>query len=368
MQHVIDPNDLPGLPELMIAGPGHLHDADLVALGHQVLAHYGEVWTQLHNETLDALGHLLGTSERPYLIPGSGTACLEVGALNLFEPGDSVVVVDTGFFGVRLKEIAESIGLAVTTVPVEAGAPADPVQVSRAMEGAAGLITTHVDTSTGVRHPIDELARAAHDAGAVIMVDAIASAGGETIDLDQMDIDLLVSSTQKGLEAPPGLGIVATTRKGREKVLSRRSEVKSWYLSLARWDQYREEWGSWHPHPVTMPTNLVLALASSLKRILETGREASIAKRTELARYTRERLGELGLKPVPQPGAEANLVVAVWADDPLSLQTRLLEGGIMVSGGLGPTHDRAIRVGLMGRTATRDHVDKLVRILSEGLA
>ncbi|HVL33782.1 MAG TPA: hypothetical protein VM600_09420, partial [Actinomycetota bacterium] len=146
----IDPHRLPEMPELMIVGPGELHDSDLEVLGRQVIAHYGDVWTELHTETLNALGNLLGSAETPYLIPGSGTTCLDAALLNLFEPGDTVVVANTGFFGNRLLEIAKQQRLETIEIGVEVGHAADPQQLGEAARasGAAGVLLTHVDTST----------------------------------------------------------------------------------------------------------------------------------------------------------------------------------------------------------------------------
>lgn len=364
---MIDPNNLPPLPELMIAGPGHLHDDDLAALGHQVIAHYGDTWTQLHRETLEALGRVLGAPELPYLVPGSGTTALEMGILNLFEPGQRVVVADTGFFGVRLMDIARALRLEVTVVPVEVGAAADPSRLAEAATGASGILTVHVDTATGVRHPIAEIAQAARTARVLYLVDGIAAAGGEHVDIEGMQIDAYITGTQKGFEAPPGLGIVALGPGGRRAIDGRSAPPSSWYLDIGTWDKYRSEWGAWHPHPVTMPTNLVLALASSLKRIEAHGIAKWIDDRAALAHYCREGLTALGLKPVPQPGVEANLVVAAWADEPAKLQEVALRHGLMISGGLGPTANKAIRIGLMGRTATQSTVDRLLQVLSQAI-
>lgn len=355
------------MPELMIAGPGELHTEDLEVLGRQVIAHYGDVWTQIHTDVVAATGRFLGAADLPYLIPGTGTTCLDAGFFNLFAPGQKVVVANTGYFGGRLMSIARQHRLEVIEVPVEVGTPADPARIAEVATGADGVLTTHVETATGVRHPIEEIAAAAHDAGAVCMVDAIASAGGELIDVDRMKIDLLVTGTQKGLESPPGLGIIALSEGGRSRVEARGSRPESWYLDLKVWDQYRDEWGTWHPHPVTMPTNLIMALASSLARIDEVGIEAWVAARADLAKRCREGLRDLGLDPVPQAGAEANLVVAAWADDPAAIQKHLLDNGLMISGGLDPTMGRAIRVGLMGRTATPEMVDRVLSLVKEAL-
>ncbi len=353
------------MPALMIAGPGEVHDETLEVFGRQMIAHYGDVWTELHTRTIALLGDFLGAADPPYLVPGTGTTCLDMALFNVFEPGQKVVVANTGFFGMRLMEMAGQHQLEVTEVPVEVGAPIDPDAIRSAAKGADGVLSVHVDTATGVRHPIEDIARAAHEVGAIYMVDGIASVGGELVNVDRMGIDALVTGTQKGLEAPPGLGILALSEGGRARVKSRRDKPLSWYLDVDVWDWYRREWGAWHPHPVTMPTNLVLALLASLQRLTELGLEAVVAARADLAKRCREGLRDLGLEPVPHAGAEANLVVAAWADDPTAIQKHLLSRGIMISGGLTPTQGKAIRVGLMGRTATEEMVDRVLEGVAE---
>lgn len=359
MEH-IDPRKLPAVPELMIAGPGELHEDDLAALGHQVLAHYGDLWTQIMNETVDALGELLG-AEEPYIMPGTGTVCLDAAFFNLFEPGQRVVIPNTGFFGTRLMEIARSHHLEVIEVPVDVGEPIDVATVADAAKGADGIVTVHVETATGVRHPIADIAEAARRAGAVYLVDGIASAGGEILSVEGMGLHGLVTASQKGLEGPPGLGIVALSAAGRERVAARSERPHSWYLDLETWDWYRTEWASWHPHPVTMPTNLVLAQAASLRRILGAGLEGYIERRAKLAARCRDGLRDLGLQPIPREGCEANLVVAAWTDAPAALLKHVAEHqGIAISGGLAPTLGKAIRIGLMGRTATDEMVERVL--------
>lgn len=364
----VDPHDLPHLPDLMIPGPGELHDDDLELVGHQVIAHYGDLWSRLHAQTVADVGRLLGASEPPYLMAGSGSLCLDAAVANLFEPGQRIVVAMTGFFGTRLKEVAAAHRLEVVDVPVEAGEPADPARIAEAAQGAHGVATVHVETATGVRHPVADIAEAAREAGAYCLVDAIASAGGETLAVDEMGIDCVVTSTQKGLEAPPGLGVLALSERGRERVRDRSEPPRSWYLDLRTWDWYRTNWGAWHPHPITMPVNVVLALAGSVRRILDAGVDRYIARRADLAKRCREGLAGLGLEPVPRAGCEANLVVAAWAPDPATLIGHVAEHGIMISGGLDPTMGRAIRVGLMGRNATEDKVDRLLDIIAGYLA
>ncbi len=363
----MDPRDLFDGPELMIVGPGEMHPDDLEILGHQMVAHVGPRWTEYHNETCDALGRLLGASDRPYVIPGTGTTCLDAAMMNLFEPGDRVVVFDTGFFGTRLIEIATVQGLDVTVEPVEIGQAIDPARVSAAADGAAGVLVVHVETSTGVRHPIREIAAAAHDAGAVLFVDGIASVGGELVDVDGWGIDALVTGTQKGLECAPGLGIIAWGEGGRARVDARPAPPPTFYLDLTRWDWYREHWGPWHPHPVTMPATLVLALLASVNRINGVGIETWVERRAALAAKCRDGLRDLGFAPVPAPGVESNMIVAVHAENAPDIQAKVLEQGILIAGGLAPLQGVTLRIGLMGRTATEAMVDRVLEAVARAV-
>jgi len=347
----------------MMAGPAELHDHTLATLGEQVSSCVGAAWVEQHNQTVELLGQLLG-ADRPYLIPGSGTTAIDCAIDNMFEPGQKVAVASTGFFGSRLAEIAAARRLQVVEVPVEVGAPLDPQALARVVAaGVDGVLAVHVETSTGVRHPVEDIAAIARAHGALCLIDGIASVGGERARVDELGIDCLVTSTQKGLEAPPGLAIVALGPGGRDRLRARATRPASWCLDLQVWDRYREDWAAFHPHPVTMPTNLVLALRSSLEHIFAVGLDVWIDRRAALARRCREGLAQLGLASVPRPGAEANLIVAAYAADAAAILRHLLECGIQLSGGLPPLAGRVIRVGLMGRTATDEMVDRAVALV-----
>jgi hypothetical protein len=114
-----------------------------------------------------------------------------------------------------------------------------------------------------------------------------------------------------------------------------------------------------------MPPPLVLALASSLRRIMDTGLEKWIDARAALARGCREGLRDLGFAPVPQPGVESNMVVAFWAEDAPAIQRHVLVQGIQISGGLAPLAGRTLRIGLMGRTATEAMVGRVLEAIAK---
>ncbi|MFP5223992.1 MAG: pyridoxal-phosphate-dependent aminotransferase family protein [Actinomycetota bacterium] len=356
-------------PRLMIVGPGELHDPDLEVMGEQLVAHFGDAWQQEHEATVAVVGRMLGCEHPPYLIPGSGTAALDAALLNLFEPGQRVVIPDTGFFGNRLLEIAAAHRLDVFRLEVEIGEPVDPAVVAdaAAKHRAAGVVLCHVDTSVATRNPIREIAEAARSEGAITVVDGIASVGGEPCEVDGFGLAALVTATQKGLESPPGLAILALGPEGVARVAARSQRPHTFYLDLQVWDRYRKEWPH-HPHPVTMPANIVKATRSSVERILAQGLGATIEAKHALAAKVRAGLDELGLRPVARADAQAGMIVAAYAEEANRIVGGVLERGIMIAGGLAPLAGRAIRVGVMGKTANEEMVEATLAAIRETLA
>jgi alanine-glyoxylate transaminase / serine-glyoxylate transaminase / serine-pyruvate transaminase len=350
-------------PTLMIPGPCEVEAHVLAVLGAQVGAHYGPVWAACHAEVLRLLAGLLDAAS-VYVLPGSGSAAIDATVGTLFAPGATVVVPDTGYFGRRLAEIARAHSLFVRTVSVRPGHPVTVPDATALLPGSDGLLTVHVETSTGVRHPVAELAEAARAAGALSVVDAVASAGGEELSVRDMGLDAVVTAPQKGLGAPPGLGIVALGERTESR------SARGWYLNLATWDGAREESPDWEPHPVTMPTNVVLALAAAARHILRQGGiSARIARSRQLADYCRSRLERIGLPSAASPDAAANLVVVVRHARADELRRELLaDAGIAIAGGLAPFDQGMLRIGLLGRNANEAAVDRLVDALDRLLA
>jgi alanine-glyoxylate transaminase/serine-glyoxylate transaminase/serine-pyruvate transaminase len=351
-------------PRLMIPGPCQPRDEVLEAWRQPVQPHYGTLWARVHAQALELVRELTA-AEWAYLLPGSGTLAIEAAICGAFRPGQSVVVPDTGYFGSRLVDMARAHGLRVRRLAVHPGEPVTTAQVMRRLTGADGVVMVHVETSTGVRHPVQDIARAVRQAGGLTVVDAVSSLAGESLALDDGGVDAVAAGTQKGLGCPPGLGIVALNDRAHARL--RTDPRVPWYLDLRRWDRERRDSPAWEPHPVTMPTNLVLALVASLRQITATGVPQWLADRGAVAAHCRARFAALGLELVPSPGSEANLVVVARHPDPGRVRAAVLrEAGIVVAGGLQPVPG-AIRVGLMGAHGTTAMVDALCSALRSAL-
>jgi len=348
------------IPRLMIPGPCQPRPEVMAAFRRPVSAHYGPLWAAQHEEALTFVRRLVG-SDWAYLLPGSGSLAIEAAIVNTFRPGQRVVVPDTGYFGRRLIEMARAHGLDVCELAVEPGQAIEPQRVAELLPRADGIILVHVETSTGIRHPLADIAALARRAGAAIVVDAVSSIAGEELDVRGWGIDAVAASTQKGLGCPPGLGIVALSETGHERILD--DHPRPWYLDLTRWDRERRESPTWEPHPITMPTNLVLALIESLRTIMAVGVPQWREERVGVAEYCRDRLAERGFALTGLPEERASLVVVARCGQPAEARLQVLQSaGIAITGGLDPIPD-AIRIGLMGQFGTVEMVDECVAAL-----
>src|SRR5262249_23275327 len=159
------------------------------------------------------------------------------------EPGDKMLVCVKGVFGARMKDIAERAGAVVTSIERPYGEVFEPEEVKAAIHRVRPKVLgiVHAETSTGAWQPVEEIARIAHDAGALLALDCVTSLGGVPVETDAWEIDAICSGSQKCLGAPPGLAPVTFGQRAVEALSKRKTEVQSYYFDLSLIQQY---WGS----------------------------------------------------------------------------------------------------------------------------
>lgn len=360
----------------MIPGPVAVEEETLREMGGPVQVHYGPEWTAVYNETRELLQRVFRTLGEVHILVGSGSAGLDAAVGSLTSPGETILVGVNGFFGQRLMEICQ--GYALRAVPVEAplGEPLTVEAVRSALAQhpqAAALAVVQLETSTAVVNPVREIAAAAAERGVPVIVDAVSSLGGIPLEMDSWGIDICASATQKCLGAPPGLSPVAVSGRAREIMRSKPQRGHGWYLNLQIWSRYAEEWADWHPFPITMATNTVLALRVALQRLLADGIEARLRRYTALAMRLRNGVRGLGLKPFTPDERLAPVLTAINCPEGFTsgeIVRYLYERcGIRISGGLGPElKDRIFRVGHMGPVVGEADIDAVLEGLTALLA
>jgi alanine-glyoxylate transaminase/serine-glyoxylate transaminase/serine-pyruvate transaminase len=349
---------------LLIPGPVDLDPQTLAILASPAAPHYGDEWVAAYKATTEGLKPIFGTDGDVFVLVGSGSSGLDAAVGSMLGAGKRLALVRNGFFAARFGEIAEAQGLEVLPIDSPWGEAARPEELRVALDRMAhidALALVHVETSTGVLNPLREIAAIANERGLPVIVDAVTSLGGVELQMDAWGIDICVSASQKALAAPAGLAMVAVGRRGWEYLDRNPVGRRGWYLDLRTWRRYVAEWGSWHPHPATIPSGTLFALRWRVEQTLALGLEAAIARHYAAAARFRGGLAELGLHTYVAE-ADAAPMVSVIAVEPPHDATEIAarmrdEQGLLIGGGMGPLNGRVVRVGHMGEGLTDDYID-----------
>jgi alanine-glyoxylate transaminase/serine-glyoxylate transaminase/serine-pyruvate transaminase len=348
---------------LYTPGPGDVDDDVLAALATPVIRHYGPEWMEIYHETQGLLKQVFKTDNELFFVPGPASALMDMSIGSLLKTGEKIIVGVNGFFGERLVHIAEGYGLEIIPFTAPLGRPLDPDELDRllAQHPQAGVVAiVHHETGTTVLNPLSELARRAKSAGRVMVVDAVSSLGGTDVRCDEWGIDVCVTTPNKCLEAVPGIGFITVSPAAWKLVDSHPRSNHGWYLNLKTWRKYATEWGSWHPTPVTLPTNVILASLTSLRRIVGTGLEAHFAKYRWASESVRSGLRAVGFEMFVEDEYASPIVTGVCgrAGFEVSELTTWLAGerNIAVGSGLGELSSKMFRVGHLGKAATREYL------------
>jgi alanine-glyoxylate transaminase/serine-glyoxylate transaminase/serine-pyruvate transaminase len=359
---------VPSVPKRLLLGPGpsEVNPEVLRSLALPPLGHLDPVLLEIMGQIQDLLRRSFGTKNHLTLaLSGTGTSGMEAALANSVEPGDRVLVGVIGYFGERLCEIAKRVGGVVERIEGEWGKPLDPEDVRKAIEKHEPRVVclVHAETSTGVVQDLTGIADAAHKVGALLLVDAVTSLGGQTLRVDDWGIDICYSGSQKCLGAPSGLAPITFSERAVERIKQRTKPVDSFYLDMLLLDKYWSE-RQYH-HTISAP--LIYALYTSLSLLHSEGLEASWERHRLNHRAFRKGIEAMGLHLLPDEAFSLwplNAVLVPGGLDEAKIRSSLLnEHGIEVGGGLGPLKGKLLRVGLMGYGSRREFVLELLAAL-----
>ena len=357
---------------LMIPGPVGVDDDVLEALGQPVRAHYGDAWTALYKRVVAGMKDVFKTDGDVHLMFGSGMAGIETCLASVLSPGDEVLIASNGLFGDRMADVAAAIGMTVHVVRPEVAHAVTAAQVSAALKehpNVRAVGAVHHETSVGVLNEVRGICEAAHEHGALTIVDGISAVGGVPFEMDAWGVDLCVTVGNKCIGAPIGVAPVAAGKRALEALDDGRPKAAGWYLNLATWRKFAREWGGWHPHPTTMPTNVIEALDVALADLLNEGVENRWRRLASARDRVREGLEEMGFKMLSPIDIASPVTTASYGLPGMSIPEYmgylLREHHIQIGGGLGPLSGKIFRVGHMGRAAEPGAIDRYLRATAE---
>ncbi|MBA3654912.1 MAG: alanine--glyoxylate aminotransferase family protein [Actinobacteria bacterium] len=354
------------LPERILMGPGpsNPYPEAMSALGRPMLGHLDPDFLAVLDETCDRLRTVFRTAN-PLTLPisGTGSAGMEAAFVNLVGPGDVVVVGVNGLFGERMCDVAARCGGDVVRVETAWGRALDPQQLIEAHPAPKLIGVVHAETSTGVRNDIEAVG--ANKKDALLLVDCVTSLGGIDVAVDDWNVDVAYSGTQKCLGVPPGLAPLTMNERASARRVAR---VQSWYLDLGMIADYAATAGARKYHH-TAPVSMIFALHAGLGAVLDEGLEAAWGRHAECGARIQDGLEKLGFELLAQDGYRLPQLTTArlpeGVEDAFARRALLERFGIEVGGGVGPWVGSAWRVGCMGNTARLRNVAAFLAAVEE---
>jgi alanine-glyoxylate transaminase / serine-glyoxylate transaminase / serine-pyruvate transaminase len=343
----------------MNPGPTNIPDRILRAMDRGTLDFTGAPFKAIAEECFAGLKRVFKTKETILGYAATGHGAWEAALVNLFSPGDKVLLAESGYFSLNWGLRAEAFGLDVETLPNDWRRAIDPARLEARLREDRGheikaVLAVHNETSTGVAHPVAAMRRAIDAAHhpALFLVDTISSLGSFDFRMDEWGVDVVVAGSQKGLMLPTGMAFTGVSAKA----LAAAAEAK---LPRVYWDWQRllgqgAQQGYWNG---TVPVHFFFGLQEALRMLEEEGLDNVFARHHRLAEATRRAVRSWRQNDGPEifatdPGAQSDTVTAVLLPDGHDAdrmrQLCLDKFNVSLGGGLGPLKGRLFRIGHLG--------------------
>jgi aspartate aminotransferase-like enzyme len=342
-------------PNLRIPGPTALPPTVREAGGRQMINHRGDEFRAMLRRIEDGMKPYFGTEHEIVLLTCAGTGALEAAVVNVLSPGDAVLSVSMGAFGDRFAKVAEVYGAAVTRLEVEWGDAAVATDVRTAAGSIPGLravLLTHNETSTGVTNAIGDLARAIREVApeALILVDAISALGAVPFAMDEWDLDLVVTGSQKAWMAAPGMSMAAVGP--RAWAAAETARMPRFYLDLKR---HRDS--AVNGETPWTPAVAVMYQIDEGLRLMRAEGDGVFARHEACAQMARAGLRAIGFELLAADAVASRTVTAVRIPESIdwkSFNAAVRERGLVLAGGQGKLKGKIFRVGHLGSVTTDD--------------
>ena len=342
-------------------GPSSVHPRVLQAMTAPILGHLDSQFFVVMEDVCEMLRQVYHTENYMTLpLSSTGTGAMEASCVNILEPGDTAIVCRNGYFGDRLADIATRCGAEVFVVDSAWGNPVDLEALDEELNKHSNVKMVgivHAETSTGSLSPLTRAIELAHEHDSLIVVDAVTSLGSHDVRMDEWDIDICYSASQKCLGAPPGLAPISLGPRAMDVINERKTAVQSFYFNLKDLEAY---WSQTRAYHHTSPISMTYGLRESLRMMMEEGIEERLNRHARTAAALRAGVEALGLQVLADPQYRLNPLTAALipegVDEAVVRRKLITDYNIEIGAGLGDLQGKVWRIGLMGESARESNV------------
>ncbi|MCW5685204.1 MAG: aminotransferase class V-fold PLP-dependent enzyme [Pseudolabrys sp.] len=306
-----------GRHALHIPGPTPVPDRVLRAIDQPMIDHRGPEFAKVTKKALEGIKTIFKTNHPVIIFTATGTGAWEAALTNTLSPGDKVLTVETGQFGLLWKKMAEKLGLKPEVIETDWRHGVDPNEVEKRLRAdknkeIKAVCVLHNETSTGALSDIAGVRKAIDAAGhpALLLVDTISSLASADYRHDEWGVDVAVGGAQKGLMLPPGMSFNALSPKALDA--SKTSKLPKSFFS---WDDMLNMNKSGY-FPYTPGTLMLFGLNEGIAMLHEEGLDNVFARHNRLAEATRRAVKHWGLDIICQdPKCYSPTLTAVLLPD-----------------------------------------------------
>jgi aspartate aminotransferase-like enzyme len=338
---------------LLTPGPTPVPERVMLAMARPIIHHRMPAFTAVFNEAAEGLKWIFQTAQPVLMLAGSGTLAMEAAIVNTMKRGDKALVVVGGKFGERWRNICKAYGVEVVSLDVEWGRAVDPDAVARALDAddkITAVFSQANESSTGVRHPVEAIAKITSGRERVVnIVDAVSALGAFDLPMDKAGFDVMVTGSQKALMLPPGQAYITLSDKAWARTET--ADLPRFYADLKREKKAQAGGETAYTPAVT----LTIGLVEALRMLKEEGLQQVFARHLKLAEATRAAVEALGCK-LFAPTAPSPTVTSVWG--PMKDNERIDTGkivrqlrdkyGVSITGGQDAVKGKIFRVAHLG--------------------
>ncbi|QXE19380.1 alanine--glyoxylate aminotransferase family protein [Clostridium sp. 001] len=355
-------------PYIMTPGPTEVRDNVRFARSERCTNPDLDIqFYDFYKGTCEDIAKFLNTKNQVRILSGEGILGLEAACASLTEEGDRVLVIDNGIYGEGFADFVKLYDGEAVFFKGNRKREIDVDELKKFLDKDSNFkyaAVVHCDTPSGMLNNISKICPMLKEKGILTVVDSVSAMGGEKLEVDNWNIDIVVGGSQKCISAPPGLTIISISQDAFEAMKDRRKPIKSFYCNLLVWKNYYED--KWFPY--TPPISDIVGLKAAVDNILK---DKDILKRhSKIGKSVRIAVKEAGLSLYNENGY-SNTVTAIEVPegiDEFKLRKYMVDNfNVLIAGSFGYLQGRVVRIGHMGENAKKDMVSYTLYSLQKSL-